>query len=377
MKQDGWVNFLVGTLVGGFSFFIIYLVISKYAIDTAAEIVITAAIFVVVALAIFSAIFIGRNRITRWIFGRTKSSFQGIALYGFRAFSNMRRGKPVSAYRNAKRGLMSAIATYSWWAFRMWVVRVVMTFVAIFAGGVGTFLLIEQNQKLQAHSELLTEQNKLLGRQSLLQDAQSRTALLPVLSDVIGEIFKVAGRNFNPAKNEKISLDPILMGRIVSLAASLRPYWHYDYIALGEVGPDSVAAYTSESNKDENLSQPLIFLSPERGLLLRSMIAANVDMSAKILENADFSYSDLRNLNISSEFYEKNRSLLPNYCINFFRLSLFLDGNKSIFDDKLEKSNRYINDSIIYIDLSRINLNKSNFSRSNFRRTLIKIWPIR
>lgn len=132
-----------------------------------------------------------------------------------------------------------------------------------------TILLFKQNQ-------LLDYQNSRLTQQTYLQEAERRSSLVFLFSNILDSIDDELKNDYN--SNIKRDLSPQLIGRIISLSSSLKPY-----------------KYLSNDNLISNE------LSPERGQLLISLLSSKLDENTlqEILIKSDFNYSDLRNADLS------------------------------------------------------------------------------
>lgn len=169
--------------------------------------------------------------------------------------------------------------------------------------------LDKQNEKLEQQTRLMDQQtgllkiqNELLGDQNLLSESARRTALLQIVGDVLAEIDRDIKQD---APTEEITgirrvqsmshatatvarraddrdyreAAPRLVGRLAAACSSLRGYRY-----LGDNG--------------KPIEEPR---SPERGFVLRSVVAAGLDMTGLIEQRADFSYAETENAVL--EFY--------------------------------------------------------------------------
>ncbi|MBI5917323.1 MAG: pentapeptide repeat-containing protein [Bacteroidetes bacterium] len=138
-----------------------------------------------------------------------------------------------------------------------------------------TTMLSRQNGKLDTQNGLLGKQNQRLDQQINLEEGNRRSSLVFFMSNIMDKL----DLELRSSPNRSLS-DP-LIGRIVSLSQSMRPYRYL-----------------------ENDSLTPRQLSPERGQLLFSLVNSNLDKATydKIYARANFNYADLREANFSEAY---------------------------------------------------------------------------
>ena len=171
-------------------------------------------------------------------------------------------------------GLMTGINNY-----------IIRFFVGTFATSfalLGTIVLMNQNERFDIQNnlivqqnDLVTKQNKRLDQQTYLQEAERRSSLVFLFSNIMDAVDKEIKDDY---KKDKVrNLSPQLVGRITALSTRLKPYRYLDGDTL-----------TAKS------------LSPERGQLLVSLLGSQLDTitMSKIYAKADFRYADLKDANL-------------------------------------------------------------------------------
>ncbi|MCU0346510.1 MAG: pentapeptide repeat-containing protein, partial [Saprospiraceae bacterium] len=140
---------------------------------------------------------------------------------------------------------------------------------------VQTWMLSRQNDKLDTQNGLLGRQNQRLDQQINLEEGNRRSSLIFFMSNIMDKL------DIELRSNPDRSLSDPLIGRIVSLSQSMRPYRYL-----------------------ENDSLTPRQLSPERGQLLFSLVNSNLDKATydKIYARANFNYADLREANFSEAY---------------------------------------------------------------------------
>ncbi len=170
-------------------------------------------------------------------------------------------------------------AWYSWMSFRRWVVTIFNTLFVSFAGLLGTVLLFNQNTLLVRQNELLNRQNFRLDQQTYLQEAGRRSSLIFLMGNLLDAIDRELKADVGrPGVRD---LSPQIIGQIVALSNSLRPYRYLENDSL-------IARETS----------------PERGQLLLSLVNSEIDNGSlgRIFRNADFSYAELGEVVLAGEY---------------------------------------------------------------------------
>lgn len=172
-----------------------------------------------------------------------------------------------------------ASAWYSWMNFRRWVVTSFQTLMVGLAGVLGTILLYNQNKLLTQQNQLLNQQNIRLDQQTYLQEAERRSSLIFLMGNILDVMNEELKEDVGVPGIRDIT--PQLIGRVIALSNSLRPYRY--------LGSDSLVGRE---------------LSPERGYLLLAIAGSEIDKSSlrKIYKSADFSFADLKNAVLSGEY---------------------------------------------------------------------------
>ncbi|CAL2080099.1 hypothetical protein T190611E02C_10964 [Tenacibaculum sp. 190524A05c] len=130
-----------------------------------------------------------------------------------------------------------------------------------------TFYLGQQNKKIDYQNNLIINQNNRLEQQTYLQEADRRSSLVFLSSNVMDKI----DIELKAEKNTTRELSDQLIGRIAALSRSLKPYKYLER--------DSLTVTTS----------------PERGQLLINLINSNLSANTykKIFNSSDFSYAEI------------------------------------------------------------------------------------
>ncbi|WP_170110755.1 pentapeptide repeat-containing protein [Flavilitoribacter nigricans] len=203
-----------------------------------------------------------------------------------------------------------------------------------------------QNKKVEYQSELLNEQVKETQIQSNLQDATRISSLVFLMSNILDEVSneKRAQSGQNTEHGYRISDD--LIGRIIALSRSLRPYKLLE-------------------NKD--LSKRL--LSPERGQLFISLMYAGLDTVSlgKIFAEANFSYSDIGSIRLENKFL-KNVNLSNSY----FPESSFIniDCSSCNLTGAVATQTVFFNTNFDSANFSGAHLTGSAFTLTSFNKTI-------
>lgn len=236
-------------------------------------------------------------------------------------------------------------AWYSWISFRRWVVVVIQSLFVALGGLLGTILLYNQNKLLTQQNELMRQQSKRLDQQTYLQEAERRGSLIFLMGNMLDALNQELRSDVGTPGVRDIS--PQLIGRIIALSNSLRPYRYLD--------GDSLVARE---------------LSPERGQLLLSIIHSEIDRGSlrRIYRSADFSFADLRDAVLSSEYLvginlsnaDLNRATLDETDLSEANLS-GAEMNDAIMPRAALRGGRFRQ-----TQMRNVNLNSADLSRANF-----------
>ena len=191
-----------------------------------------------------------------------------------------------------------------------------------------TDLVDNQNQLIKNQNTLVEKQTKRLDQQTNLQEANRRSALVFLFSNILDKVDEELKND----KEGKRQLSPQLIGRIVALSNRLEPYRYLD------VRGDSLITKS---------------LSPERGQLLTSLLESRLDTTTydQIFAAANFSHANLNGWETSLDtLYLKKINL----------------GGANLWKADLNKANLRkadLND----VDLSGADLREANLSEADLR----------
>lgn len=245
--------------------------------------------------SVFAIIFL--RVILRKIFGNEAPSGKTIFDNAAASVAAIESGDFNQARKELGSAASDALGLYSWLTGRQWITTIFLGSIGLFAGSASTYIFIQQNSILTVQSNLLEEQERLLRTQSIFmrdamlsQDALRYVPLYSDLSQVLEEI-RVEGLDRSGLSEDfhLVRLSPELSSRIVNLTRTFRPYWLFDSFS----GFDRDGANVSAESPSPNM----VFLSPERGMLLKAIVESRVELHDPTL--ADFTYSDMRGFDIS------------------------------------------------------------------------------
>ncbi|WP_024772917.1 pentapeptide repeat-containing protein [Aquimarina macrocephali] len=186
----------------------------------------------------------------------------------------------IDEYNSTKKisseNLSNIISNIIWRVTRVSLFTVLIALLPFFILIAQTKLLSNQNNKIdnqnvliQNQNDLIQNQNKRLDQGVYLQEANRRSSLVYQFSNVMDAINEeLKDEKLNPDRN----LSRQLVGRIVSLSRSLKPYRYLTNDTLSSL------------------------ISPERSQLLVSLVNAELGDSTyeNIFSEGDFSYTELK-----------------------------------------------------------------------------------
>lgn len=209
-----------------------------------------------------------------------------------------------------------------------------------------TYLLNQQNRRIDVQNNLITNQNRRLDQQTYLQEAERRSALIFIYGNLLETIDREIREN--EEKTGKRSLSPQTIGQIVALSQRLKPYRYLE--------------------NDTLISQAL---SPERSQLLISLVKSDLDSSTylEIYKNANFSYADLEQANLEGEdlrYINLNHANLAK--ANLRRAKLGFSNLQSIRLDSTD----FVSANLFLSTLNDSEIRNSNFQFANLKSTSFK-----
>ena len=214
----------------------------------------------------------GKKTFAAWLANHSTNVFAGKSLK--KSLARLYTELP----RDVKKETMADVSAHLIWRMtRVGMFTVLIALVPLMVMGVQTLILSVQNDKLEAQNQLIQNQNTRLDQQIHLEEGNRRSSFIFLMSNIMDKVDEeLKNRNNNDRK-----LSDELIGRIVSLTQTLRPY---RYLENDKLIPKH--------------------LSPERGQLLFSLINSllHEETMDKILEKADFSYADLQDANLSNSY---------------------------------------------------------------------------
>jgi len=212
---------------------------------------------------------------------------------------------------------------------------IVRAFTGLFATAfalLGTIVLMNQNERIDTQNELIKKQNTRLDQQTYLQEAERRSSLVFLFSNIMDAIDQELKTDVGI--KGKPDLSPQLTGRIIALSTRLKPYNYMD--------------------GDTLIDKPL---SPERGQLLVSLIGSELDSVSliQIFERADFSYADLERANLSGAMMNG---------INLEKANL----KRAILHDAKMKNSNLSKAELQNAELLRASLQNAILKKTNFNK---------
>lgn len=245
--------------------------------------------------SVFGIVFL--RVILKKIFGNESPSGKTIFDRATASIASFEEGEFNKARGELGAAASEALGLYSWLTGRQWITTIFLGSIALFAGSASTYIFVQQNSILSVQSDLLREQEKLLRSQSvfmrdamLSQDALRYVPLYSDLSQVLEEIrLEGLDRSGLAEDFHLVRLSPELSARIVNLTRTFRPYWIFDSFS------DFVRENANVSA--DSPSPDMVFLSPERGMLLKAIVESRVELHDP--PQADFKYSDMRGFDIT------------------------------------------------------------------------------
>lgn len=242
--------------------------------------ILTGFVVLIAVLAILAFLVVQyKERVLKSLFGVSNTDLKEVKDLGQSLFLNSWNRDFTHAKTDFDALFTKIFAWYSWMSFRRWIVLIFNTLFISFGGLLGTVLIYNQNKLLTQQNALLERQNVRIDQQTYLQEADRRGSLIFLMGNLLDAMDKELKSDGGQPGVRDIS--PQLIGRVIALSKSLRPYRYL--------------------NGDSLVSREL---SPERGQLLLSIVASQLDNGSirRIFQAADFSYADMKGAILSGEY---------------------------------------------------------------------------
>lgn len=277
------IDVMVRVIISLFVGVILGVILSQVGLDSLQQNVkqLLMVFFWLIAVTGFAAFWVVQNkeRLLKRLFGVSDTDLGELNRTGQSLLFNVVEKDFDQAKRDLSLLFRKLTAWYSWMNFRRWVVIVFQSLMVGLAGVLGTILLYNQNKLLIQQNQLLNQQNIRLDQQTYLQEAERRSSLVFLMGNILDAINQELKEDVGVAGVRDIS--PQLIGRVIALSNSLRPYRY--------LGSDSLVGRE---------------LSPERGYLLLAIVSSEIDKRSlrRIYRSADFSFADLKKAVLSGEY---------------------------------------------------------------------------
>jgi uncharacterized protein YjbI with pentapeptide repeats len=272
-----------------------------------------------------------KEKVLQRLFGVSDTDLSDVKENAQHLFLNAWHRQFSAAQENFDALFTKIFAWYSWMSFRRWILLVFQMLFVGFGGMLGTMLLYNQNKLLTQQNLLLQNQNYRLDQQTYLQEADRRSSLIFLMGNLLDAMDKELKSDVGQPGIRDLS--PQIIGRVVALSKSLRPYRYLESDSL----------VTRE-------------LSPERGQLLLSIVNSQIDNSSlrRIFQFSDFSFADMKGAVLSGEYLSG---------INLSRADL---SGATLDETDLSRAD------LSGADLSNAVLARSNLREARFRQTMLQ-----
>jgi len=269
------VALLIGVLIGA-----VVALLGPSALEEHITSLVVGFVVLVVFLAGISFVLVqNKEKVLQRLFGVSDTDLSEVKENAQHLFLNAWHRHFPEAQENFNLLFTKIFAWYSWMSFRRWILLVFQMLFLGFGGLLGTMLLFNQNKILTKQNQLLQSQNYRLDQQTYLQEAERRSSLIFLMGNLLDAMDRELKADIGQPGVRDLS--PQIIGRVVALSKSLRPYKYLE--------GDSLVARE---------------LSPERGHLLISLVNSQIDNSSlrRIFQFSDFSFADLKDAALSGEY---------------------------------------------------------------------------
>lgn len=295
------------------------------------------------ALLLIALLFITYEWLVKTLLGTDKTTLNAIVQDLANAIGETTLFKDSASVQNLSKSLKTISGLYATWRLRLTIFQTIGLVVVALGGTLATFVMIRQNEIMELQNTAIKEQTIILGEQTTslkiqtdslkrqnelfeTQNTSAKIALIvqssnryqqygPLVASVLEQItqevqtiranrpqqFDACRQEADPLDQEavqacrkiftsQIKLSNTLVITINNLLSQLGPYAYLDN-----------SSFSSTTNiKDLEIeNNGLLFLSPEKGQILKALFFNDVDLIQ--FDGSDFSFADLR----FTEFYQQ------------------------------------------------------------------------
>ena len=371
----GLAFFLVGALAGfaGLQFFL-----GKLPLLT--EVLITASYLIFgLLIATFVIIFYFRNYLSKKLFGTSPKNVH-TALQDTQKAANyvtdqitahVLKDAPADI-RDGVRALLPRLAYQLFWArLRNWWWQWILGIFIAVGGLTGTLLLMNQN-------ELLQSQNNMIQRQMSLEEANRRSALVVLMSNILDKVDKEIevqqkGMSLRAREATRYSLSQSLVGQIAALSHAFKPYKYMegDTLIVKPLSPErgqlltTLTALPLDTTTMKRIYKSATFQSAD----LKMAVLINAYLSSANMKEANLSHADLTYANLSDAYLSDAN--LSDADMRWAKLPWAILSNANLVSANLSKAD-LTHSTLSKADLSNADVGKANFSEANLKEATLK-----
>lgn len=248
-----------------------------------------------------------KERILNFIFSTTKTHVDEVLAPIPKLIDAYQKKDGTKMQKEGLEIFKMAYAKYSWLKMRGFIINSTMALFVGFGGLLGVFMIFKQNDLIESQNKLLTNQNKQVEAQTQLSEANRRSSLVFLMSNIMDKIDQ-------EIRDDSIYQDSLHLPSVLKVKAilddSIKYFTRKKIDSLQKLLPKKQLSFQLEariialSNSlrpyksmegDSIIKKPL---SPERAQLLISLIGSGIVLK-NILKRASFDGADLRDADLS------------------------------------------------------------------------------
>lgn len=337
-------NLIPGIVIGVLLGFVIILLYQKHLPQVTQTLYKVTLISFGVLVLSFILVYAFKRRITTFIFGSATANSNEIIddaqkitdVLTIRFADSLLSEVPIDVRQRIKFVLPRLMNWFIWNRFRNWWWQWVLGIFLSLGGLTGTLLLMNQN-------ELLQNQNVLIQRQTSLEEANRRSALVVLMSNIFDKVDREIERQQFGLSNEEIDirkykLSQSLIGQIVALSHSFKPYRFMDGDTLigKPLSPErgqlliTLSLLPLDSFTLHKIFQSATFQNSNlEGAILRRINLSSADLSGTNFKGADLRFSNLSKSKLINVDFKKSDLRNANLTDAILNESIFIDANLS------------------------------------------------
>lgn len=165
-------HFFIGAFLASIFIITVFLGMSFIAVEKIEDIITVIFLLVLALIVMLTLLLLFKDKILASFGIRVKTQSEEIVEAVAKTIGDAVNGNKEATKENSKELATVALSWYSWTSLYRWVIRTAIALLITFTGFAGTALLIQQNDRIESQTKVITAQNALMMKQELILENQ-------------------------------------------------------------------------------------------------------------------------------------------------------------------------------------------------------------